>query len=266
MNRKLWDSLLSLYGIYAFNYIVPLLTLPYLTRVLGPSEWGAVAFAEGYSNDIILLVEFGFGLSATREIARVRDNPDARSKQLAGVLGGQIVLSVVAILTIVVIVLSAPANTIPVNLIPSALLLAVGQAMSPMWYFQGIEKVRLMAIVNVVARLVGAAGIFLVVHSPADASASIAVRAVTIWAATIIGFVGAYRDTPYRAPNVRDTMRALREGRSLFLYRSAVSLYTTANVLILGLLCPATVVAYYAGAERISKWVVVGLQPITQAF
>ena len=85
MNRKLWENLASLYGVHAFNYLIPLFTLPYLARVLGPEQWGALAFADAYARFVSLAIEYGFGLSATREIARIRDDPRERSRHLIGV-------------------------------------------------------------------------------------------------------------------------------------------------------------------------------------
>ena len=72
MNRTLWESLASLYGVHAFNYLVPLFTLPYLARVLGAAEWGAFAFADAYGRVVGLVIEYGFGLSAAREVSRIR--------------------------------------------------------------------------------------------------------------------------------------------------------------------------------------------------
>ena len=92
MNRRLWENLASLYGVHAFNYLIPLFTLPYLARVLGPEQWGALAFADAYARFVTLAIEYGFGLSATREIARIRHDPQARGRQLSGVFGAQLLL------------------------------------------------------------------------------------------------------------------------------------------------------------------------------
>ena len=77
--------------------IFPLITVPYLTRMLKPSGWGTVAFVLAMSEIVALVIEFGFNLSATREISRHRHDRGRCSEVMAGVLGAQIVLSVVGI-------------------------------------------------------------------------------------------------------------------------------------------------------------------------
>jgi PST family polysaccharide transporter len=75
----------------------------------------------------------------------------------------------------------------------------------------------------------------------------------------------AYREVQFRWPSPMGTLDALRTGASMFLFRSAVSLYTTANALILGLFASATSVGYYAGAEKITRALLGVLSPVSQA-
>ena len=266
MNRRLWENLLSLYGVHMMNYVVPLITLPYVARVLGPAEWGALAFAEAYANYVALAVEYGFGLSATRQIARLRDDSEARSYQLSGVLGAQLLLSMAAILITLLLLQLVPLFSNIGTLLLCALWWAMSRAVAPMWYFQGLERMRLVASLSISANVIAAAGIFVAVRSPGDGWKALALRAVMTMIATAIALCIAYRDTPFLRPSLRRAVEALREGGSLFLFRSASSLYTTANVIILGVLAPYGSVAWFAGAEKIAKAAVSGILPIMQAF
>src|SRR4051812_4233854 len=74
--HKLVQNTLSLYGLYLPNYFVPLLVIPYLARVLGASGWGLIAFSQAFGSYVGVVVEFGFFLSANREVARYREDPD----------------------------------------------------------------------------------------------------------------------------------------------------------------------------------------------
>jgi len=266
MNRRLWENLASLYGVHIASYVIPLFTLPYLARVLRPAEWGSLAFAEAYSLYMTLIVEYGFGLSATREVARVRNDARARGQQLSGVLGAQVFLAVAAL-----IVTAALARTLPIfatrsQLLPGAVLLGLSRAANPMWYFQGIERMRVMSLLNIATSAAGAAGIFILVQSPGDGWVALALRGGAALSSTIIGLLIAYRDTPFLWPSIRGSKDALWQGGSLFLLKGSVTLYTTANVLILGMLAPPAIVAWYAGAEKIAKAAVSGIGPMAQAF
>jgi len=111
-----------------------------------------------------------------------------------------------------------------------------------------------------------AAAIFPLVHSPADAWVVLAVRAISSCCVALTAIALTYRNTPFIALSLKAGWRALLSGRSLFLFKSAVSLYTTANVLLLGVLASPSVVGWFAGAEKLSKVALGATGPISQAF
>ena len=69
LHKKLASNIASLFTVQAANYLIPLLTLPYLVRILGPREFGLIAFAQAFSQYFVILTDYGFNLSATREVA-----------------------------------------------------------------------------------------------------------------------------------------------------------------------------------------------------
>src|SRR4051794_4441992 len=83
------ENAIALYAIQFCRKLVPLITIPYLARTLGPASWGTVAFVLAMASFLSLFMEFGFDLSATREIARQRNNRHACSEVMAGVIGVQ---------------------------------------------------------------------------------------------------------------------------------------------------------------------------------
>jgi PST family polysaccharide transporter len=72
--KGLVENILSLTVLQAATYLLPLITLPYLVRVLGADKFGLVAFAHALMQYFIIVTDYGFNLSATRDIAASRDN------------------------------------------------------------------------------------------------------------------------------------------------------------------------------------------------
>ena len=96
--NKIAHNVASLYFVQACRKLVPLFTFPYLARVLGASGWGDVAFTQSMGDFIAIFVEFGFALSATREIAQNRNSKEACGLIAGGTLGAQLALSTLGVL------------------------------------------------------------------------------------------------------------------------------------------------------------------------
>jgi polysaccharide transporter, PST family len=266
MNRKLWENLTSLYGVHSINYLVPLITLPYLARVLGPAEWGALAFADAYGRIVGMVVEYGFGLSATRDVARFRNEAAERSRCLASVFGGQFLLATAALFLTAVLATTLPVFIAHRLLLPSAFLLAITQGASPMWYFIALERLRLMGSLWVLGRIAGGVGLFLFVHSTRDGPRALLIQATAPALSLAVGLILAYRDTPFTWPSMRLGWRALKSGGSVFAFRAGTAFNAAMNVVLLGFVAPPLAVAWFAGAEKIARAAVMGTAPIPLAF
>ena len=84
---RLARNIFALYVVRAANQLLPLIVIPYLARVLGPSGWGLVAFAQAFAMYGIITVEYGFEFSGTRAVARDRGQASRMSELVAGILG-----------------------------------------------------------------------------------------------------------------------------------------------------------------------------------
>jgi polysaccharide transporter, PST family len=94
---SLFHNVVALYGVQICTYALPLLTFPYLARVLGPGGWGSVVFSQAIGSVIAIFVEFGFDISASRETSRHRSEPGRLSELISGVLGAKVFLAALCV-------------------------------------------------------------------------------------------------------------------------------------------------------------------------
>lgn len=247
------------------KYILPLTTIPYLARILGPEVWGLILFTQSFSQWLQILLEYGFGLSATRDISRHRDNKDEIADVVAGVLSATCLLIATSFFLSITLGLSIPILSKHWNYTILAWMLAVFQSISPFWYFQGTERLQIPATLDIVVRLVSTIATFMFVQNGDDAWKILVFQGASSLIVSVVLICWMYKEIPWRSPRIYLAISGLKSGFSIFIFRGSVSLYTVANTLILGFLMPASMIAFFAGAEKISKSLFGLLVPMSQA-
>lgn len=257
----------SLYVIQFAQYILPLITVPYLVRVLRPSGYGLVAFGQSFIAYFAILADFGFAYSATRKISLEREDISAVSRTASNVWASKALLAIIGFLILLLSITFVP------KLQESAVLLlvlygtVVGSVLFPTWLFQGMERMVAISMINLVMQFFILIGVFTFIHRPED---YLTYAALISSGSILSGITGAFialymfKIRPV-FPSMRGIIETLREGWVLFLSMASVSLYTAGNAFILGLLASNAAVGYYSAAEKIVKAVLGLLGPITQA-
>ena len=262
---ELVQNVVALYGVQICTYALPLITFPYLARVLGPSGWGSVVFAQAIGSVIAIFVEYGFDLSASRETSRHRNEPGRLSELISGVLGAKSILATLCVCGAIF------SRRFTHHVAPSLLLFwastiwGVCQGINMLWYFQGLERMRLASALEVGGKVIATASIFLLVRHPDDGWKVMAAQCVGCVVAHGVTIVLAYREVGFTWPTLSSVRQALRLGWSMFLFRAAQGLAGSLNGLVLGSVASLAALGQYAGAERIARVFQQGLWPVNQA-
>ncbi len=245
------QNAVAMYGVQAVTTILPLVTLPWLARALGPAELGRVFLTQSFAALLGILVGYGFLLSGARDIARQRNDPAAMQRTLAGVLAGQILLVGIGTVATVVALVGVGEFRADPSLVAFAWFMGVAQGLNPAWFLLGIEQVRAVAFNEVIMRSLSAVAIVVFVRDPGDGLLvlwiwSIANAFVTLGLTRLV----LQRVAIHRA-SLAEGWRVLRKGWALFIGTASSALTSSGTVFTLGLVVSTVQVALYTSAQRL---------------
>jgi len=266
-NRRVLSNFLSLVIVQFANYLTPLITLPYLFRVLGPSRYGLIEFARAINLYFVILTDYGFSLSATREVSIHRDDARKLSEVFSAVMLLKLLLVVLSFLALVAVVLGVPRLRADWAVYLLSFGHVIGMWLFPLWLSRGLERMKHIAVLNAGGRLLVIVLIFLVIRQESDYIYVPLLQSVGYILAGAAGLVVVLHSSPvrFRLPSTDSLIREFRNGWHIFISKMATTLYTTSSAVILGLLTNNTFVAYYAAGDKIVR-AVQGLQePLSQA-
>lgn len=264
MKNKLMGNIVSLFTLKGAEYIISFLTLPYLLRVLGPEKYGAITFAQVIMNYGILLVDYGFNLTAPRDIAKSDKGEVAR--HFAAIMGAKIVLLLPLLLFGGALLAVFPSN-LDTGLLFCVLPVLFGNVFFPIWYFQGIQQMKFITIFNLLARTASVILIFALVQTAEDYRLAAFLQAVTPLLAGSISLIVLWKQSRelFCLPLWQEIVSKLKDGWDIFISTLFINLYTNSNVFILGILTNDTVVGYYSAANKLIEAVKGLLSPISNA-
>jgi polysaccharide transporter, PST family len=265
--HRLIGNTFSLTVLQCANYVLPLVTLPYLMRTLDADKYGLVIFAQSFMQYFIILTDYGFAFSATRDIATRRSNPAEVATIFSAVLLAKLVLVALSFLIMLGLVTTVPKFQVDPKFYLLTFGFVVGQAIFPAWFFQGIERMEFVAMLNLLARLLFTVLIFVVVRSNEDYLLVPLMNAVGSITAGVLGLVIAVTKFRIRPvlPSFRAFTQQVRASHEIFVAKAATTLYTASNVVILGFFADNEIVGYYGTGEKIVRAVQGLTLPFSQA-
>lgn len=252
MWSKAW-SYLSLYGAHGLKVFSFILLIPHFTSTFPKESWGKILTVQALALWFQIVVEYGFNLSATRSMSRVRDDLQALGRLVSGVAGAKIFLSGI----VVILAFGAATNLTNLhglgNLIAWATVFAIAQGFNPVWYFLARGQFGQYATIDFVSRLIYLVLCYYLITQPSQGGLIFIFGIMTACISNFVGYLLIARQTSLRFPTVQDSWLALCEGFSMFVFVGVTSVYTTLNIVILGFSQTTGTVAAYGTSDRIVR-------------
>ena len=150
-----------------FQLLFPLITYPYLIRVLGKEIYGVVVFSNAIIMYLSVFINFGFDISEIKEISIFRDNKKKVSEILSTVLTIRIIFALISALILSTLIVIIPELNKHKWLYIASMGLLLDAAINPSFYFLGIEKMKFITYLSVTSKFVFLILIFIVIKKPA---------------------------------------------------------------------------------------------------
>lgn len=264
--KRLTENFFSLSILQVVNYLLPLITLPYLVRVLGPEKFGLIAFAQAFVMYLVILTDYGFNLSATREISINREDKEKVSEIFSSVIAVKIFLGILSFVILAVILVFIPKFGNDWLIYIFAFGMVLGNILFPVWFFQGMEKMKYITILNIVAKGIFTICIFIFIRKMADYSYVPLINSLGFMVAGGLSLRIVFKDfgVKFRLPTLESIKHQLKEGWHIFISTITASVYTISIPFITGLLTNNIIVGYYSAGEKIIRALEGLLNPLSQ--
>lgn len=260
-------NIASLGVLQIFNFALTLATLPYLARTLGVAGWGHVVFVQLIINYLMWISNWGFYLGVTKRIAAVRADREALSRIFVVTWVAQWCLTglLAVVLVISINVVPMLADNKVLYLTGAGLLL--GNALTPLWYFNGLEKFRESAAIQIAVKIFTLPLIFTLVQERSDTATYLAINSACAVSMGVFTMWWIHRSGAIRwhVPRLREVITAISQGYRLFLSTFWANLNGTLIPTVLGIVGGAAELGYYNLADRARGAAITILHPITHA-
>lgn len=155
------------YGLQIIKYLFPLITLPYLTRVLEPDGYAFYAYVVSFMSFAQVFVDFGFNLSGTKRIAKACSVGE-ENRIVGAVTEARILLCVVAGVVVMVVASVLPLTQGNLTYVFFAFVAVCGKGLVPDFLFQGHEHMGPITTRFLISKIISTMLTFVLVHSMAD--------------------------------------------------------------------------------------------------
>lgn len=234
------------------GYVFPLLTMPYLARVIGPDGFGKIAFASAVVVWFQTIADWGFNLTATRDVAQNRDDKDKVSHIFSNVLWARCLLTFLSGILLGILIIIVPYFRENAAIILITFMMVPGHILFPDWMFQAIEKMKYTTIFNLILKFIFTIAVFIFIHDKED----YIIQPLLTTIGYLLCGIGAlylilkkWGYTLYM-PQWREIFHTIKCSTDVFINDLMPNLYNSFSVMLLGFWGGSTANGFYDGGNK----------------
>lgn len=249
------------------NLVLPFLTLPYLGRVLGAENYGVVLMVIAIMQYLFVICDYGFNLSATKDIAIYREDKGKVNEIFSNIFYIKFVLVFLSFVILTMCIFSLTALKEHKTAYFLGFGIVIGQVLNPVWLFQGMEKMKYMTWVNIIAKGTFTALIFVFIRVEEDYLKVPLLYSLGFLIGGLFSMYFAFKffKIKWIKPNLDVIKNLVKHSTQYFLSRSAATLYTTSNTIVAGLALGNYYAGIFGAAEKLFMAMTVIYNPLGDA-
>ena len=239
--------------------VLPFLTVPYTTKILGADNLGVCAYTAAIINYFCMAADLGTNVYGIRTIAYNRDDKEKLNKVFTEIVTIRVMLNVLgAIMALVYILIFTEKYRIIFLL---QMICFLSQIFDLAWFYQGIEEFKNIAIRNIVLKCIYVISIFLFIKSNSDLPKYVFIITFLMFGSSIVYWIGLKKYVKLDFKMKKGTiLKHLKNSMHLFVPQIAIILYTSLDKVMLGSLVDKKYVSFY---DMSLKFTMIGMIFIT---
>jgi polysaccharide transporter, PST family len=252
-NKPLFANFFSLGLIQVINFLLSIITFPYIVRVVGIEYFGLITVAQAVMTYFTVITDYGFNLSATKDISINRGNKASMSSIFSEVMATKAFLLLGSACMLALAIFYIPAFNAYSVLMLYSFPIVIGQLLQPIWFFQGIEKMKYITYINMFSKALYAIGVFTLINEPGDYLLLNLINGASGIVGGIISCIIVFHtfNVDFRFTGLKQIRKQLAEGWSIFLSTITITIATNSNILILGIFASPLILGFYSIAEKV---------------
>jgi len=233
--KTLTGNFLSLSLLQLAGYIFPLITLPYLARVIGVEKFGILAFASAVMAYFQTFVDFGFNYTAVRDVAQQKDNKEVISIIFSTVMTVRVIFALISLIILYCLILLIPLFRESETILLLTFTYIPAYLLFPEWFFQAMEKMKFITILNLLAKLIFTVLVFIIIKRPDDYYWQPVLSSLGYFTAGIISLIIIKYQfaVNYKMPKFAEIYTTIRDGWDMFLNLFFPNIYSTFSTVLL---------------------------------